>query len=73
MFQIDTSWFQVDSLQLLILIVIAVAAFLAFAIVSGARAPRRKVLAGKEDLIGKLAEVKTVLDPKGIVHIEGEL
>ena len=33
----------------------------------------RKILAGKEDLIGKTAEVKTALKPKGTVLIEGEL
>ena len=73
MFQIDMSWFQVDPLRLLILIGIAVTAFLASAIFWGTRAPRRKILAGKEDLIGKMAEVKTVLNPKGTVLIQGEL
>ena len=73
LFQIDSSWFQVDPLRLIILIVIAIAAFLAFAIIWGTRAPRREILAGKEDLIGKIAEVKTVLKPKGIVLIQGEL
>ena len=73
LFQIDSSWFQVDPLRLIILIVIAIAALLALAIIWGTRAPRRKILAGKEDLIGKIAEVKTVLKPKGIVLIQGEL
>ncbi len=72
-FQIDSSWFQVDLLRLIILIVIVIAAFLALAIIWGTRAPRREILAGKEDLIGKIAEVKTVLKPKGIVLIQGEL
>ena len=73
LFQIDSSWFQVDPLRLIILIVIAIAAFLALAIIWGTRAPRREILAGKEDLIGKIAEVKTVLKPKGTVLIQGEL
>ena len=72
-FQIDMSWFQVDPLRLIILTVITIAAFLAFAILWGTRAPRREILAGKEDLIGKIAEVKTVLKPKGTVLIQGEL
>jgi len=71
LFQIDSSWFQGDPLRLIILIVIAIAAFLA--IIWGTRAPRREILAGKENLIGKIAIVKTVLKPKGIVLIQGEL
>ena len=67
------SWFQVDTLRLLILFVITIAAFLTFAIIWGTREPRREILAGKEDLIGKIAEVKTVLKPKGTVLIQGEL
>jgi len=73
LFQIDSSWFQVDPLLLIILIVIAIAAFLALAIIWRTRAPRREILSGKENLIGKIAIVKTVLKPKGIVLIQGEL
>ena len=73
LFQIDSSWFQVDPLRLIILIVIAIAAFVTLAIIWGTRAPRREILAGKENLIGKIAIVKTVLKPKGIVLIQGEL
>ncbi len=73
LFQIDSSWFQVDTLQLIILIVIAIAAFLAVAIIWGTRAARREIHAGKEDLIGKIAEVKTFLKPKGAVLVQGEL
>ncbi|MFC1871629.1 NfeD family protein [Chloroflexota bacterium] len=73
MFQIDMSWFQVDPLRLFILTGTAIAAFLAFAIIWGTRAPRREILAGKEDLIGKIAQVKTSLAPKGTVLIQGEL
>ena len=72
-FQIDMSWFQVDPLRLIILIVITIAAFLAFAIIWGTRAPRREILAGREELIGKTAEVKMAMNPKGTVLIEGEL
>ncbi len=52
---------------------IAIAAFLAVAITWGIRAHQREVLAGKEDMIGKIAEVKTFLKPKGTVLIQGEL
>ena len=72
-FQIDLSWFRVDTLQLTILIVIAIAAFVTVAIIWGTRAARREIHAGKEDLLGKIAEVKTFLRPKGTVLIQGEL
>jgi len=64
--------FQIDP-WLTILAAIAVAAFLIITIVWGIRAHRRKVSAGREDLIGRTAEVKTALNPKGTVLIEGEL
>jgi membrane-bound serine protease (ClpP class) len=70
--QIDTSWFQVD-LWLVILVAIAIAIFLAVAITWGIRAHRREILAGREELIGKTAEVKTVMNPKGTILIQGEL
>ena len=70
--QIDLSWFQVD-LWLVILIAIAIAAFLAVAITWGIKAHRREILAGREEMIGKTAEVKTVMNPKGTVLIQGEL
>ena len=72
MFQIDPSWFQVD-LWLIILIVIAIAAFLVIAIIWGIRAHHHHVSAGREELIGKTAEVKMDMNPKGTVLIEGEL
>lgn len=73
LFQIDTSWFQVDLLRLGILIVITIPAFLAFAIIWGTRAPRRTIHAGREEMMGKTDEVKTVMNPKGSVLIQGEL
>ena len=71
MFQIESSWFQVD-LWLIIVVVICIIAFIAFAINRGIRAHRRQASAGKEDLIGKTAEVKIALEPKGVVSIQGE-
>jgi len=61
-----TYLFQVDP-WLIVFIVIAIAAFLAIVIIWGI------VSVGREDLIGKTAEVKTALNPKGTVFIEGEL
>jgi len=64
--------FRIDP-WLTVIVAIAIAAFLVIAIVWGIRAHRRQVSAGREDLIGKTAEVKTALNPKGTVLIEGEL
>ena len=72
MFQIDYSrLFQVDP-WVIAIIAIGVAAFIAFAIIWGIRAHRQQAFAGREELIGKTAEVKTVMKPKGTVFIEGE-
>ena len=51
---------------------ICVAAFLAFVIQRVVRAHRRQASAGREELVGKTAEVEIALEPKGIVLIEGE-
>ncbi len=72
LFPFDSSWLQVDS-WLIVLIAIVTAVFLAVAITLGIRAHQREILAGREDLIGKTAEVKTVMNPKGTVLIQGEL
>ena len=73
LFQINSSWLQVDPWLFFVLIVIATAAFLAATITWGIRAHPRRILAGREELIGKTAEVKTVMNPKGAVLIQGEL
>ncbi len=69
--QINPSWLQIDP-WLIIIGIICVVAFLAVTIIWGIRAHRLKVAAGREDLIGKTAEVKVPLEPKGIVFVEGE-
>jgi len=71
LFQIDLSWFQVDPWEIAI-IIIGIVAFLAVAIIWGIRAHRHQALAGREELIGRTAEVLTVMEPKGTVFIEGE-
>ncbi len=71
MFQIDPSWFHVDW-WLIIVVAICIIAFLAFAINRGIRAHRRQASAGREDLVGKTAEVKIALKPKGVVSVQGE-
>lgn len=54
------------------IIVICVVAFLAVTVIWGVRAHRRKVTAGREDMIGRTAEVRTAMNPKGVVFVEGE-
>ena len=71
MFQIDSDWLQVD-LWLIILVVFLVAAFIAVAVIWGIRAHRRQASAGREELLGKTAEVEITLEPKGVVLVEGE-
>ena len=71
MFQIEPGWFQVNP-WLIAIVAIGIAAFLAVAIIWGIRAHRRQAAAGREDLIGKTAEVKVALGPKGVVFVEGE-
>ncbi len=57
---------------LIAIVVIGSVVFLAFTIIWGIRAHRQQELAGREELIGKTAEVKTLIDPKGTVFIQGE-
>ena len=71
MFEINPSWFYVSP-WLNAVIVIGIVAFLAVTIIWGIRAHRQPTLAGKEELLGKTAEVLTVLKPKGTVFILGE-
>ena len=63
--------FQIDS-WLIAVVVIGAVAFLAIAIIWGIRAHHHQVSAGREELVGKIAEVKIALEPKGVVFIEGE-
>ncbi len=71
MFQIDPIWFRVDP-WLVVLVVIGIVAFIAATILWGIRAHRHQVSAGREELVGKIAEVKVALKPKGVVFIQGE-
>ncbi len=71
MFQIEPSWFQVEWWQIAI-VAVGIIAFFALVIDRGIRAHRHQVLAGREDLIGKTAEVKIALKPKGVVFVQGE-
>ena len=71
MFQIDRGWIHVDW-WLIAVVAICIIAFVALVINRGIRAHRRQASAGREDLVGKTAEVKIALEPKGVVSIQGE-
>jgi len=71
LFQIDAGWFKIDP-WLIVIVAVAIIAFLIFSAIWAVRAHRRQVSAGSEDLIGKTAEVRTALEPKGTVFIQGE-
>jgi membrane-bound ClpP family serine protease len=57
---------------LIAVIAICAAAFIVFVVQRVVQAHRRQASAGKEELVGKTAEVKIALEPKGVVFIEGE-
>ena len=56
----------------IVVLSICVVGLLAFVIQRVVRANRRQASAGREELVGKTAEVEIALDPKGIVLVEGE-
>ena len=60
------------STWLITLIVVLVVAFLVIAIVWGVKAHRNRIAAGREELVGRTAEVETALEPKGMVFVDGE-
>ena len=57
---------------LIVVIAIVIVVFLVFAVIWSVRAHRRKVSAGKEELVGRTAVVEIALEPKGVVLVEGE-
>ena len=69
--EINLSPPQISPWLIAVLIICAVA-FLAITIIWGIRAHRYKISAGREELIGKTAEVRSALNPKGTVFVEGE-
>jgi membrane-bound ClpP family serine protease len=58
---------------LIVIITICAAAFIVFVIQRVVLAHRRQVSAGREELVGRTAEVEVTLEPKGVVLVEGEL
>lgn len=55
------------------IIAIVFVAFVTVSAIWGRRAHRQQVSVGREKLIGKTAEVRTSVNPRGMVLIEGEL
>ena len=58
---------------LIVIIAVCAAAFIVFAIQRAVLAHRRRVVTGREELIGKTAVVRAALDPEGMVLFKGEL
>ena len=69
--QVGLGEFQIDAGALAI-VIISLIVFFTIAVIWGIRAHRRQISAGREELIGKAAEVKIALQPKGTVFIQGE-
>ena len=58
---------------LIVLITIIVIVFIIFVVYWSILAHKRKIVGGKEELIGKTAVVEVALEPKGVVQVAGEL
>jgi membrane-bound serine protease (ClpP class) len=57
---------------LLALLIVILVVFLYFVVVWVVRAHKKKIAAGREELVGKTATVAVTLNPKGVVLVEGE-
>ena len=71
MLQIDLNWLQIDP-WLIATGIVSLVAFTAVTIIWGIRAHRRRISAGWEELVGRTAEVRIALNPRGTVFVEGE-
>ncbi|MFC1963764.1 NfeD family protein [Chloroflexota bacterium] len=69
--QLNPDWFAINP-WLFVITAVIVVVFLVFAVIWGVRAHQGRVLAGREEMLGKTAVADTTLDPKGAVLIEGE-
>jgi membrane-bound serine protease (ClpP class) len=61
------------SLEVIIPAVVATAAFFLFAVGAGVRAQRRKVVTGREGLLGERGTATSAIEPTGQAFIHGEL
>ena len=64
--------YQVDW-WLIALVIVIIAGFVVFAVYKIVGTYKRQATTGREDLNGKIAEVRETLNPKGIVFFKGEL
>jgi membrane-bound serine protease (ClpP class) len=55
------------------LVIVLIIAFVTFIVLRTVTTYRRQATTGKEDLIGKIAEVKETLDPEGMILYQGDL
>jgi len=67
LFRLHIDWWAIT------LVAVFVAAVFLFLVGAVVRSHRRRPATGKEGLVGKVAGARTVLDPKGMVFVEGEL
>jgi membrane-bound serine protease (ClpP class) len=56
----------------LALIIVVVIIVIVLVVIWGIRAHKKKIAAGKEELVGKTAVVEVALEPRGVVLVEGE-
>jgi membrane-bound serine protease (ClpP class) len=67
LFQLEINWWVIAGVAV---VITAVFVFVVGAVV---RSQRRRSIAGREGLIGQVARAETVLDPTGMVFVQGEL
>jgi len=60
------------SLSLILTVVAATTAFFTFAVGAGIRALGRRVVTGREGIVGLVGVAKTDLSPNGVIFVEGE-
>ncbi len=65
--------FYAVSRSLVISVALVTAGFFAFIVAKAVASMRQQATTGSEGLVGKLAEVRTELSPRGTVFLRGEL
>ncbi len=69
----DLSMFTIEMTPPIVISIVLAVAFIIFVIYAIVKGQKRKLSTGVEEMIGKEAEVRTALNPKGTVLAEGEL
>lgn len=72
LFQTQTPAYRI-SVTLVVTMAAATAAFFLFAVGAGIRAQKKRVVTGKEGMIGEQAEARTDIAPRGKIFAEGTL